>query len=189
MPGHNHYSGCRCGWCWGGGGWGSSSGRRTFTATAYGPTIGTTTRWAESSDCCWQTACPKCGAQVFFVRHNGGSVWFDSLGKPWPKHHCFADDMVTSGLRSRLAEREIHDRTLFIGVVIETTVIQGGGKVVIEHGNKERFESDIIASADMTELPGNLVLVTVGADGYPRLHWGPGLPQRAMALTRYQPAT
>ncbi len=39
---------------------------------------------------CRPTQCPKCGEQVFFVRYNGGSVWFDSLGWPWPKHPCFA---------------------------------------------------------------------------------------------------
>lgn len=26
---------------------------------------------------------------VYFVQHNGGSVWFDELGQPWPKHPCF----------------------------------------------------------------------------------------------------
>jgi hypothetical protein len=26
---------------------------------------------------------------VFFIRHNGGSVWVDELGWPWPKHACF----------------------------------------------------------------------------------------------------
>lgn len=40
---------------------------------------------------CRATSCPKCGDDVFFVRHNGGSVWFDELGWPWPKHGCFAD--------------------------------------------------------------------------------------------------
>src|SRR5947209_2664214 len=37
---------------------------------------------------CWETRCPICKAVVYFVRHNGGSVWFDQLGKPWPKHPC-----------------------------------------------------------------------------------------------------
>lgn len=41
-------------------------------------------------DVCWRTTCPICGAPVFFVRHNGGAVWFDELGKPWEKHGCFA---------------------------------------------------------------------------------------------------
>lgn len=35
------------------------------------------------------TICPHCGATVFFIRHNDGSVWLDSLGWPWPKHACF----------------------------------------------------------------------------------------------------
>lgn len=38
---------------------------------------------------CRPTKCPKCGSSVFFIRHNGGSVWIDSLGYPWPKHLCF----------------------------------------------------------------------------------------------------
>ena len=34
--------------------------------------------------------CPKCAQRVYFVEHNGGSVWFDEpLGPPWPKHPCF----------------------------------------------------------------------------------------------------
>src|ERR1051326_719939 len=35
------------------------------------------------------TTCPECGASVFFIRHNGGSVWVDELGWPWPKQGCF----------------------------------------------------------------------------------------------------
>lgn len=41
------------------------------------------------SNFCRSTPCPKCGDEVFFARYNGGSVWFDSLGWPWPKHACF----------------------------------------------------------------------------------------------------
>mgnify|MGYP000899164306 FL=1 len=42
-------------------------------------------------DVCGSAACPLCGASVFFVRHNGGSVWLDDLGWLWPRHSCFAD--------------------------------------------------------------------------------------------------
>ncbi len=39
---------------------------------------------------CFSTDCPKCGCEVFFIRHNGGSVWIDPpLGPPWYKHSCF----------------------------------------------------------------------------------------------------
>ena len=41
---------------------------------------------------CHPAICPEpgCGEQVYFIRHNGGSVWVDPpLGWPWPKHrHC-----------------------------------------------------------------------------------------------------
>lgn len=42
--------------------------------------------------------CPKCSALVFFVRHNGGSVWLDELGQPWPKHPCYDQQGSTEGL-------------------------------------------------------------------------------------------
>lgn len=40
-------------------------------------------------DQCRLTTCPVCSQNVYFVRHNGGAVWFDELGKPWDKHACF----------------------------------------------------------------------------------------------------
>jgi hypothetical protein len=39
-------------------------------------------------DFCYPTKCPKCGEEVYFIRHNGGVVWVDELGWPWPKHPC-----------------------------------------------------------------------------------------------------
>lgn len=35
--------------------------------------------------------CPKCGLRAWLVRHNGGTVWVDELGPPWPKHACVQD--------------------------------------------------------------------------------------------------
>ncbi len=32
--------------------------------------------------------CPRCGQMAYFLRHNGGTVWMDELGAPWPKHKC-----------------------------------------------------------------------------------------------------
>ena len=47
----------------------------------------------NTEDRCNSTTCPKCGDEVFFIRHNGGSVWLDPpLGPPWPKHGCFVDE-------------------------------------------------------------------------------------------------
>ncbi len=43
----------------------------------------------SEESCCFCTTCPKCGCDVYFIRHNGGSVWIDPpLGPPWHKHPC-----------------------------------------------------------------------------------------------------
>ena len=48
---------------------------------------------------CFGTTCPECGDAVFFVRHNGGSVWLDPpLGWPWYKHGCFYSEERVSGV-------------------------------------------------------------------------------------------
>ena len=52
--------------------------------------VETTSTKRDDPDCCHRTVCPRCGKRyIFFVRHNGGSVWFDLLGPPWPQHACF----------------------------------------------------------------------------------------------------
>lgn len=48
-----------------------------------------TQRAATFREVCFHTSCPECGGPVYFIRHNDGSVWVDSLGWPWPKHACF----------------------------------------------------------------------------------------------------
>ncbi len=41
--------------------------------------------------------CPVCGDDVYFIRHNGGSVWVDPpLGWPWTKHGCFVQSDETT---------------------------------------------------------------------------------------------
>jgi hypothetical protein len=48
--------------------------------------------YARSDDSfCRPTTCPRCKINgVFFIRHNGGSVYMDPpLGKPWQVHGCF----------------------------------------------------------------------------------------------------
>lgn len=39
----------------------------------------------------YKTKCPKCQDDpVYFLRHNGGSVWLNAMGYPWPRHEkCF----------------------------------------------------------------------------------------------------
>ena len=55
-----------------------------------------TAKGAGQPDECRKTLCPKCGGSVYFVRHNGGAVWFEELGQPWAKHPCFDQSEVPS---------------------------------------------------------------------------------------------
>lgn len=79
----NHPPNCACGW----GGEVSKSGlgvripRKFFGV----PRI----RHAYESFINPNASCPVCGARVFFYSSpDGGRVFFDELGPPWPKHPC-----------------------------------------------------------------------------------------------------
>lgn len=76
----NHPPGCACGW-------GGESGAASLTENAlHWPTV-------QGSYLNPNARCKKCGDSVFFYRSaNGGTVLFDSLGPPWPKHPCTADN-------------------------------------------------------------------------------------------------
>ena len=71
----NHSPSCTCGW----GGVGyvgkktESLGFRVSADSFVNPTA----------------HCPRCGASVFYFQSSdGGRVYFDALGPPWPKHPC-----------------------------------------------------------------------------------------------------
>lgn len=81
---HNHPPNCNCGW--GEGSNSSFAGHMTsnqFTShclSVYSQAESFTTPNAN---------CPVCGESVFYHKsQNGGSVYFDELGPPWPKHPC-----------------------------------------------------------------------------------------------------
>ncbi len=105
---NNHPPGCQCGW---GGGWHTpafSTTQRPFYPETYGgsQTAGPARpsrhsdpptqrpRYTEKrgafqvAELVRPSRCSECGDLVYFVRHNGGSVFLDELGPPWPKHGC-----------------------------------------------------------------------------------------------------
>lgn len=82
---YNHPPGCTCGWG-GEGHAGTSYGGWSYTRPSHW--AGVTREWREP-DFTRPTKCPICKKDVFFIRHNGGCVWVDELGWPWPKHPCF----------------------------------------------------------------------------------------------------
>lgn len=101
-------------------------------------------RSRESS--CFQTKCPKCRRAVYFIRHNGGSVWIDPpLGPPWYKHPCMDDAYVATKRRrspvvsaSILSKFEEYDG-LIIGVVreAEASALKRCSMIHIEAGENQ----------------------------------------------------
>jgi hypothetical protein len=88
----NHPPGCTCGWggeghLGGDGGWAGRSPSANTSTPVEGRVRSVEDSFAEGD--CRPTTCPICGAQVFFIRYNGGSVFVDELGVPWPRHACF----------------------------------------------------------------------------------------------------
>lgn len=89
-----HLPSCGCGWG-GEGHTGRSScfsliTRDTYKAIPYVDRGKGMYRWSIFyEDFTRPTSCHICKADVFFIRHNGGSVWLDCLGSPWEKHGCF----------------------------------------------------------------------------------------------------
>ncbi len=100
----NHPPECACGW-------GGEFGAARLTENAlHWPTV-------QGSYLNPNARCKKCGDSVFFYKSaNGGSVLFDSLGPPWPKHPCTADsstdDIPTSAYWQA---RDILDRNFVKG--------------------------------------------------------------------------
>lgn len=100
LRGNNHEDGCTCQWCsnvgWniessGGGGlsWGSAAAYPSRTVPQLDAMPAPNAR------------CPVCGAPVYFPKlENGGRVYFDALGPPWPKHPCTDNSTSESGSRA-----------------------------------------------------------------------------------------
>ena len=150
----NHPPGCNCGW---GGGWhagGYASSYSSISPIAT-PAIH---RWAyKEEDFCSPTTCPICGASVYFVRHNGGNVWLDSLGPPWPKHACFDDDDYLINLQKKLTETSF----VIFGVVVEVEATNPGvnGRIVVKCSDGETINSIFNFQNDIKFWLGKLVIV------------------------------
>lgn len=127
----NHPRDCTCGW--GGDG---HLGRSSHGGPAF--SVGRFSWGYGHENFCRPTRCKQCGSEVFFLRHNGGSVWLDALGWPWPKHlHSTDDDLATTRAR-RMVEKLRHAGTRAdLGVILEaeTSWVGPMGQIEVRAGN------------------------------------------------------
>lgn len=145
----NHKPGCRCGWG-GEGHLGKSAGSLTIKKYLSKHNTG---------DFCAERPCPKCKMPVYFIRHNGGSLWVEELGWPWEKHGCFADFIIPSHLSG------LHRRIPQIknGIIVHSTNQKGGigDYFVIKADCGNFYEVIIREGLDLKSLPGELVAFSV----------------------------
>src|SRR6266545_1581539 len=160
----NHPPGCTCGW--GGDG---HLGRSPGCTVPH--RLGRFSWQHRDEDFCCPSNCPRCGASVYFVRHNGGSVWFDELGSPWPKHGCFDEDRYGVQLRRLLTEGPRSILGKVFGVVIETETTRPGlgGRIVIRCSHGGLIDREFNTTANLSLLPGRLVVVFHDEQGDPTL--------------------
>lgn len=79
----NHPPTCACGW--GGDGHSGKSGGGLFAGGRLSDDLADIAAGYVNPN----ARCPECGATVFFYQSpEGGRVFFDALGPPWPKHPC-----------------------------------------------------------------------------------------------------
>ena len=185
----NHPIGCTCGWGgdghMGGGrgcdvwnhpirctcGWGGDRHMGGGGATPPSPASGTSWKYRDD-DFCSPTSCPSCGASVYFVRHNGGSVWFDDLGHPWPKHACFDND-ISVRLQTTYSNESQKSKQLLFGVIVETLVLEPGesARITVKLSDGTEYTHKCNTSRDMVKSVGALVAIQVRNDGKTFIHW------------------
>jgi hypothetical protein len=121
-------------------------------------------------DFCRESKCPMCDAPVFFVRHNGGSVWFDKLSPPWPKHGCFSDNPEGVRLRQTLIRwRSLPTAfTTLFGIVIDTEATHPGshGRIVVRCSDNTMIDGHFNTRFNLMNLPDTLIIVIRRSDGH-----------------------
>lgn len=99
---------------------------------------------------------------MFFIRHNGGAVWLDDLGWPWPVHGCF-ERLRNSGRALDSVQRVAKDT-----VKVAPFIMLGAVAIHARRGACDEIEVTMAAASQSfcirplrLNLTGSLVLVRV----------------------------
>lgn len=130
----NHPIDCTCGW----GGEGHL-GKRT-DGDSITNQIRLFTNWNPQSYTIPNAKCPVCGVPVFFYKsENGGSVFFDELGPPWPKHPCTDNTNYYTPSEYNFSQSNPQrewEKNNWIPVIAENSVKNSSSTIVITRINK-----------------------------------------------------
>jgi hypothetical protein len=106
------------------------------------------------------TRCPRCEASVFFLRHNGGSVWLDSVGWPWPKHPCFENEAPAPSAFSKNAQSFKDAKLVFVKYLGLLRAADGfivvllPRKELIRKSPRHRYQWAVVCSRELAEKIG-----------------------------------
>ncbi|MDC5808229.1 hypothetical protein OPW07_00630 [Vibrio europaeus] len=97
---------------------------------------------------CFSTSCPECHDEVYFIRHNGGSVWVDApLGSPWYQHACMHPPKLSSQKPTSLLSFHRFDvgslpENTTMGVVKSCRVSYDKSRteLIVNNGKKRKLE-------------------------------------------------
>jgi hypothetical protein len=111
----------------------------------------------SDESCCYLTTCPECKCQVYFIRHNGGSVWVDPpLGPPWYKHYCMDSTSTGQGKQVVAAATQLASSSQ-LGVATATEVARSGSLTVVRFETGNRRVRYLLIRGNGTSLIGQIV--------------------------------
>jgi hypothetical protein len=119
-------------------------------------------RFEVTESTCRLTRCEHCKRDVFFIRHNGGSVWLDPpLGYPWIKHACMYPEEVRAGRSLALVSlpRNKASRGLLLAVVIQAKYGLTKKSTTLQLASGEADRWSAIVKDDRQFLLGELVII------------------------------
>lgn len=160
----NHPPGCTCGWggdghLGKGGGGRHTSDKKDFSANPR-KTITRKTILSFDSFVNPTATCPVCGEQVFFYKSpDGGKVFFDALGPPWPKHQCTDNGLVSKRSVENIIEpkRKLEWQVNGWTPFIVSNIARFNNKVILITGRPEHQDYDIDIFVKKTKVvPTNL---------------------------------
>lgn len=116
---------------------------------------------------CFSTSCPECNDEVYFIRHNGGSVWVDApLGPPWSKHICMHQPKLEFKKTTTLLDEYEKDHDLLpknarIGVIQSSHVHIDKSKSELDFNAGEKHLQKLVCKNNAGFLLGKLCVVDI----------------------------